>query len=119
MAGTVVGARGSLAALALVAGETLALGRVAVADAAVGAFGVLVEVAHIVGGIDPRKLEGADALGAIARIVGEAHSPIVVAVAHAVLPAGAVSGAGVVAARGRGAEQRSQNKNGGQHFLFG
>lgn len=96
VAGAVVGAGGSLAALALVALEALALAGLSVADAFVGTLGVLVEVSQAIGGVHPGKLKGADAVGAIPGIEIIAHTPIVIAEAEAAL-ADTVATAAVVA----------------------
>jgi hypothetical protein len=61
VAGAGVRAHLAAAALALEAAEALALADLAVADAAGGALGVLVGLAVLVGGINPRELVGAEA----------------------------------------------------------
>jgi len=48
-------------------------------------------------GIDPREIVWADAVGTVSGIVGQTHTPVVVALAHAVLSARAVATALVVA----------------------
>jgi len=79
-----VGADGTLAALAFVAREALAVSALSVADAFARALLVVVVLSILVRGVYPGDLEGADAVRAVAGVVAEAQAPVVVAVAHAV-----------------------------------
>jgi len=95
--GAIVGAGGTLATFALVTVEASALPSSAVADTATSALSVLVESTNLVGHVHPGKLEGAHALGAIARVVGHTHAPVIVAFADIVGHASAVAGTRIVA----------------------
>jgi len=118
VAGAVIGAGRSLAALAFIAIKAGALPRAAVADTSASALEVLVEATLVVGAVNPRDLEGADALGAIARVVAEAHAPVVVALADVVGGAIAVARALVVASSGDGANEGNNQKNSVDHLLL-
>jgi len=68
------------ASLALIAVEAVALAGGTVADSLGRALGVVVDATVSVGGIDPRKLEGAKAVRAVSSD-GASHAPVVVALA--------------------------------------
>jgi hypothetical protein len=77
VAGAVVGAGGTTAALSSVAFVALALTGGAVAETLVGAFGVPVSIAVSVGGINPREAVGAHAFTAVSTLpVSEAGATI-------------------------------------------
>lgn len=97
MSGALVGAGGAVASLALVALEALTHARAAVANAAAGTLSVAVKLSGLIGGVDPSQLERANAVRAISRLHGNAHTPVVIAVADIVHGAEAVATATVVA----------------------
>jgi hypothetical protein len=68
VAGAVVRARGTCTTLAFISREALALTGVAVADTAVGAFGILVTITLLVRSVNPGELKRAHALRAITTI---------------------------------------------------
>jgi hypothetical protein len=106
MSRAIIRARGTGTSLALISREALALARLAVADATVRTLRILVVVTELIGSIHPSELKGADALRAIATQVTHANSPVVEATAHSVLPAGAVTRAGIIT---RGAKNPSHH----------
>jgi hypothetical protein len=118
VAGAVIGAGSSLAALAFISIEASALARGSVANAAASALKVLVEPALGVGGINPGDLERADALRAIARVVRQAHAPVIVAFANVVGGAVSVARALVVASSADRADEGNDQKNSVDHFQF-
>jgi hypothetical protein len=96
--GAIIRASGTLASLTLVSGEALARASVAIADTLGGTLSVLVVLAERIGGINPGEFEGADALGAITRIIRETKTPVVVTSTDTVEAAGTVTRALVIAA---------------------
>jgi hypothetical protein len=107
VARAVIGARGTCTRLALVSGEAITLAGLAIADATVGTFGVLVVVAQLVGSVHPRKLKGAYTLGAITGVKAQTHAPVVPAVAHAILQARPVARTSIIAPAGRSHGQKN------------
>jgi len=97
MARAVVGACAPGTSLALISRETFAVSRLAVANAAVRALGILVKRPTFVGRVDPRKLERAHPLRAVTGKMAQAKAPVVIALANAAWPAGAVTATGIVA----------------------
>lgn len=97
MSRALVGAGGAVASLALVALEALTQARAAVANTAAGALSVAVKLSSLVGRVNPSQLKRADAVRAISRLHGNAHTPVVIAVAHIVHCAQTMAAAAVVA----------------------
>lgn len=114
--GAVVGARGTLATLALVTLEALAFSGLTIADTLTGALSVLVVGTRISRGVYPGKLEGADTVGAITRVHGKTKAPVVVARAHVVIHAATVSGASIVTASGDRGHKAKRNDS-LHHFI--
>jgi len=114
--GAIIGTGSSLAALALVSIKALALTDFTVADATAGALGVLVESSLSGRSINPRELEGTDAIRTIARVMGEAISPVVVALADIVSHASSVATAVIIAVGGRRGNDGSEESNSCEHF---
>jgi len=92
----VIGAGSSGAGTTLVAREALALTRVTVANTTVGALGILVARAKLVGGINPSDVERADTIRTIARKMRQTQTPVVVALANTLKGTFSVARAAVV-----------------------
>jgi hypothetical protein len=108
VAGTVIGAHGALASLALVAVEALALGSLAVANASTGALSISVTKTILKRSINPSKLKGANTIRAITSVMSHTHAPVIIAQALAAL-ANTVTTASVIAG-GAGRSQKTKNK---------
>ena len=89
VAGASLGAGGTTAAFAFVAIEALALARLAVADALVAAFGVVVSLVGAISSVGPSKSGGAGTCGTIGTL------PVLVAGALVLGTADAIARAGV------------------------
>jgi hypothetical protein len=87
-----------LAALTLITREALTLTTRSVTDTLVCSFSIFVVASKAVRGINPSQLKGADSLRAVTREVRQAETPVVEALANALLTAASVTGAGVITA---------------------
>jgi len=100
MARAVIGAAGSVACLAFVPREALALSSLSVANALVGAFRILVVTAIFIRSVHPSEFKGADTIRAVTRVEVVVHSPVVITEAKAAV-ANSMTAAGVVAGSSR------------------
>ena len=108
VATAIIGAGGTGTALTLVTIEALAFACSTIAKTSAGALSVLVELSLLVGGINPGKLERAHALRAITRVVGLAHTPVVVASTDIISITGSVARAVVITCSMDGNGQNGQ-----------
>jgi len=98
MSRAIVGAREALASLAFIAIEALALAGRAIANTLARALSVLVEsIDSDAWNINPSNLERANTVRAIARVVGQTDTPVIVAFANIIKHTSSVTTALIVA----------------------
>lgn len=78
MARAVIWTGCSSTSLAFITIKTLAFACLTIANAAIGAFSILVKTASFVGGVNPSDLIGTNTFRTITRIVGETKAPIII-----------------------------------------
>lgn len=118
MARAIVGARRALARLALIARKAFALTRIAVANTAVSALGILVEASHLVRGVHPSELERADSFRTITGQMRKAYAPIIETLAHAVFGAGSMTRATIITGCLRDSQDGQEGQNRSQHYVL-
>jgi len=97
VARAIVGACCALTSLALVSREAFTFTGISVANTSISTFSVSMMSTTFVGCINPCKLIGANSLRAVARVVVQANTPVVVALANIIEHASSVSTALIVA----------------------
>jgi len=118
--GAIVGANSSTTASSLVTWETLAFTGVAIANALVTTLGVFVVVTLFIRRIYPGEFVGANSLRAVATVVCETKTPVIVAIANATRTASAVSGTSIVATsihNGEECQTKGNQSNSRYHFI--